>query len=227
MRTPIVTAAFLFTAPLIGGLAAHAEEVLMLDSPPSVEELRGYLAPPRRTRSIEIPSAAGRPAMAAPQAQMASLAGPAAPQAAPREPVAAQPLPQPQFQSQAQSQPDAPPPAAPVTIGYHVQFAYDSAAILAGSRPFLDRLAQAMRQEPALRLVVEGHTDAYGGDAYNMALSQRRAEAVKAYLGNHAGIDPARLEAVGKGKSEPLTADPFAAENRRVQFRPVQSAPAS
>jgi outer membrane protein OmpA-like peptidoglycan-associated protein len=69
--------------------------------------------------------------------------------------------------------------------------------------------------------VVEGHTDAIGTDAYNIELSQRRAAAVKQYLVTVHGIEPERLKHIGFGKYRPIEgADPFAAENRRVQFRP-------
>jgi outer membrane protein OmpA-like peptidoglycan-associated protein len=69
-------------------------------------------------------------------------------------------------------------------------------------------------------VVIEGHTDATGSDDYNLSLSQRRAASVKQYLISVHGIDAARLEAVGLGKTRPLyAADPFAPENRRVQFQ--------
>lgn len=175
---------------------AQAGEVLMLDHTPSVEELRSYLAPEpaRRTRGIEIVGQAQtRPSMATPAA--ATEAAPA-------------PMPEPTAQ-------------APATIGVHIPFAYNSADLLPEGRPFLDQLGQVMQSEPNLALAVEGHTDAHGGDAYNLALSKRRAKAVQAYLSTVWHVPAERLTVTGKGKSEPLNADPFAAENRRVQFRPL------
>jgi len=82
-------------------------------------------------------------------------------------------------------------------------------------------LAQGIRLLPAIRSVmIQGHTDAVGSDFYNEELSQRRALAVKRYLVATHGIDPSRLRTMGVGKYEPLPGrDPFAPENRRVQFR--------
>ena len=102
-----------------------------------------------------------------------------------------------------------------------VQFAFDSADILPSARAQLDALAQGIRMLPALKtVVIEGHTDAVGSEAYNDQLSQRRAYAVKRYLVAEHRVDPSRLRAIGLGKHEPLAGkDPLAAENRRVQFR--------
>lgn len=102
-----------------------------------------------------------------------------------------------------------------------VQFAFDSANILPAARPQLDALANGIRMLPAAqKVVIEGHTDATGSDFYNEQLSKRRAEAVKRYLVAMHAIEPARLRAVGLGKTLPLRGrDPHAPENRRVQFR--------
>lgn len=236
MRTKTVAALLISTSALAG--SASAGEVLMLESTPSVEELRGYLAPekPRRTRGIEIVAApAGAPStatMASPTAAMTEARVAAEPR------MAAEPEPQPidrPATRRPQAQPEevtvetevemvalpSPPAAEPTTIGYRVQFAYDSADILGESKPFLDQMGQVLRAEPELALVVEGHTDARGNELYNLGLSQRRAEAVKAYLARHWQVEPARLSVEGKGEAAPLTADPNDAQNRRVQFRPV------
>jgi len=102
-----------------------------------------------------------------------------------------------------------------------VQFSFDSAVVLPSARQQLDALAEGIRMLPSIQsVVIEGHTDASGSDAYNEQLSQRRAYAVKHYLVAMHGIDPTRLRAVGLGKFVPLEGrDPFASENRRVQFR--------
>ena len=67
------------------------------------------------------------------------------------------------------------------------------------SYPILDRIAVAIVRRPNLRLVrIEGHTDAFGGDAFNL-LARARAEAVMDYL-VQSGVGADRLEAVGFGK---------------------------
>ncbi|HXB14781.1 MAG TPA: OmpA family protein, partial [Solirubrobacteraceae bacterium] len=89
------------------------------------------------------------------------------------------------------------------------------------ARRQLDAIAEGIRRLPASRLVtIEGHTDAIGTDDYNLALSLRRATAVKNYLVRAQGIDPVRLREAGFGRRRPLSGTrPEAAENRRVQFR--------
>lgn len=101
-----------------------------------------------------------------------------------------------------------------------VQFAFDSADILPAARQQLAALADGIRMLPELKaVVIQGHTDAAGPEHYNEQLSQRRAHAVKRYLVAAHGIDPARLRAVGMGEYAPLPGhDPYAGENRRVQF---------
>lgn len=105
-----------------------------------------------------------------------------------------------------------------------IHFAFDSTNILPKSRPLLDAVGKMM-QLPGVstqRIVVEGHTDAIGGVAYNQRLSERRARAIKRYLTSRFGINPARLAIVGKGESEPHNRrQPTDAANRRVQFRPA------
>lgn len=117
---------------------------------------------------------------------------------------------------------DAPPPKPPQTIGFQVRFGFDSAEILADSRPFLDQLGQALKTDQAKeeKLVIEGHTDAIGAEEYNQLLSERRAASVRNYLVQTHKIDPARLVTKGLGEAAPLPqTKPTAPKNRRVQFR--------
>lgn len=102
-----------------------------------------------------------------------------------------------------------------------VRFAFGSAEILPEARVQLDALAQGIKLLPLQRMItVEGHTDAFGSEAYNLELSRERAHAVRDYLAQHHGIDAARLKTVGYGKERPIEdSDPYAAVNRRVQFR--------
>lgn len=111
----------------------------------------------------------------------------------------------------------------PSALALGVQFTFDSAEIMPPARAQLDALADGVKLlETGRRVVIEGHTDATGSDEYNMDLSNRRALSVKQYLTTVHGIDEARLEAIGLGKTRPLDArDPFAVENRRVQFHGV------
>jgi outer membrane protein OmpA-like peptidoglycan-associated protein len=104
-----------------------------------------------------------------------------------------------------------------------IPFAFDSATLAAEAKAPLDQIAEGIKlvQEatPAV-VVIEGHTDSVGQPGYNKRLSQRRAAAVKRYLVEAHGVNPALLKSVGKGEAEPLNpANPRGDENRRVQFR--------
>ena len=102
-----------------------------------------------------------------------------------------------------------------------IEFEFDKAVLRPSAPHILDAVARAMNDNPDIELVeVQGHTDEQGPDTYNLALSQRRAEAVVAYLVAH-GVAAARLTAKGYGETTPL--DPAHtqaayAKNRRVEF---------
>lgn len=105
-----------------------------------------------------------------------------------------------------------------------IQFEFGSEKLTGFSRQVLDVFASAI-QSPSLKdvnFIVEGHTDGVGSDQYNLNLSRRRAEAVVRYLAGNRGISTSRLSARGKGKRELInSADPTAAENRRVAWVPL------
>lgn len=84
----------------------------------------------------------------------------------------------------------------------------------------LDNLATILASEPSSDVSIEGHTDNVGVAAKNLTLSQKRAEACKAYL-EKKGIDPARLKATGYGDTKPVADNKTKegkAKNRRVDF---------
>jgi outer membrane protein OmpA-like peptidoglycan-associated protein len=89
-----------------------------------------------------------------------------------------------------------------------------------GAREKLARVAGILLTYPDLRLEVDGHTDSVGDDDYNQALSERRAESVRAYLVQQ-GISPSAIVALGYGKSQPIASNSLAAgrqQNRRVEL---------
>jgi|DewCreStandDraft_2_1066082.scaffolds.fasta_scaffold00688_11 uncharacterized protein YegL len=101
-----------------------------------------------------------------------------------------------------------------------IEFDFDQATIRPESLPLLERIADAMKAHPSLIIEVRGHTDDRGTDAYNLRLSQRRAEAVVEAL-VAMGVERSRLRAVGFGKSRPLvpnTSEENRARNRRTEF---------
>lgn len=71
-------------------------------------------------------------------------------------------------------------------------------------RQLLQKVQQAAEVFPRSQITVEGHTDSYGGDENNLALSRRRAEAVSAYLTNELAVPAFRLSSVGYGETQPI-----------------------
>jgi OmpA-OmpF porin, OOP family len=98
-----------------------------------------------------------------------------------------------------------------------VNFEFNSDRLTQAAKENLNQFAKAL-QDPRLKgqkFEIDGHTDATGPEQYNLGLSERRASSVVAYLASR-GLDAAALKAKGFGKSKPRVADPFSAENRRV-----------
>jgi outer membrane protein OmpA-like peptidoglycan-associated protein len=106
-------------------------------------------------------------------------------------------------------------------VDVQILFAFDSADILPEAKPSLDELGKALT-DPKLTggaFLIAGHTDAKGNVEYNLALSQRRAASVKAFLVETYKVDEGRLSVIGFGEEQLKNKeDPLADENRRVQI---------
>jgi peptidoglycan-associated lipoprotein len=101
-----------------------------------------------------------------------------------------------------------------------IYFDYDSIVIKAEFQAVLEAHARFLRADKSRRVAIEGHTDERGGREYNLALGQKRAEAVRAALGL-LGVSDAQMEAVSFGKEKPAAqgADEAAlAKNRRAEI---------
>jgi peptidoglycan-associated lipoprotein len=113
--------------------------------------------------------------------------------------------------------------AAPVTSPLKLEkvfFEFDAYTLTPEAREILARNAEWLRQNPAARLTIEGNCDERGSDEYNLALGQRRAEAVKNYLVS-LGIAVERLSSTSYGEERPAVAgsDESAwSQNRRAEF---------
>ncbi|MCW5800773.1 MAG: OmpA family protein [Deltaproteobacteria bacterium] len=83
-----------------------------------------------------------------------------------------------------------------------VYFGYDNASIEASERDRLDQNAQCIEKNKGKSVLLIGHTDTSGTEEYNIALSERRAQTVADYLAR-LGTDPARMQVVPKGETEP------------------------
>jgi outer membrane protein OmpA-like peptidoglycan-associated protein len=108
----------------------------------------------------------------------------------------------------------------------NLYFDFDKATLETDSYNELNKLETMMLQNQNLKVEIAGHTDSYGTKAYNLFLSQKRAETVKDYL-TKKGIDARRIKAVGYGKSKPLASNDDEDEgrelNRRVEFKVLQN----
>lgn len=99
-------------------------------------------------------------------------------------------------------------------------FASDSAAVSGQAQNDLYGLAQNLQQYPNSRVEIYGHTDSTASEAYNLDLSQRRAQSVGGIL-SAAGVSSARLAMIGRGESQPVASnntEAGKAQNRRVEI---------
>jgi peptidoglycan-associated lipoprotein len=116
----------------------------------------------------------------------------------------------------------------------NIYFEYDKADINPEAAHELDKLVQLLNDNPEIKIEMGSHTDSVASDAYNLELSQRRAESTVNYLIRR-GIEPKRLEAKGYGESVPIArnTNPDGSDNpigrqknRRTEFRILEIGPA-
>ena len=111
-----------------------------------------------------------------------------------------------------------------LTMPSGITFAHDRSDIQPQFQATLDQVAQTLQAYPSTLIDVYGHTDSTGSDAYNQALSERRAQSVASYL-TARGVQPVRIATQGYGESR-LLVNPERSEadrqaNRRVEIRIV------
>lgn len=108
-----------------------------------------------------------------------------------------------------------------------VLFEFDKADLLPRAEEVLKKAAAYLRDDAKGAVRIEGHTDSKGDDAYNLRLSVQRAEAVKRWFAQNAGVDPGRMSTRGFGEKNPVapnsradgTDDPEGRQkNRRVEI---------
>jgi len=113
-----------------------------------------------------------------------------------------------------------------VSVLRNIYFDFDKATFRTESYTELNKLERMMAENPNLKVEIAGHTDNIGSAAYNMQLSQRRAEAVKDFLVKK-GIDPRRIVAKGYGETRPMASNDDEKEgrelNRRVEFKVIEN----
>jgi OOP family OmpA-OmpF porin len=104
---------------------------------------------------------------------------------------------------------------------FGVNFDVDKATIRPEGFPILEHAYTVLKDNPSVNVEIQGHTDSDASDTYNQKLSQKRAEAVKAYLVKR-GIEASRMTTVGFGESKPIADNNTAegkAKNRRIEFK--------
>src|SRR5690606_31008944 len=104
-----------------------------------------------------------------------------------------------------------------VNIGDRVFFAYDQYDLSSEARGTVERQAQWLKQYSNVSIIVEGHCDERGTREYNLALGEKRANAVRNYLIAN-GVEPSRVQTISYGKERPavMGADESSwAQNRR------------
>jgi outer membrane protein OmpA-like peptidoglycan-associated protein len=110
--------------------------------------------------------------------------------------------------------------ASLATMQELVHFAYDKSDLTDASREALDDKVGVFRSNPAMRILIVGHTDARGTGAYNLELGTRRAEAVRDYLVAQ-GVASSRIELETRGETQPIASgnsEGAMAQNRRDAF---------
>ena len=113
------------------------------------------------------------------------------------------------------------PKTAPILLPTDLLFDYDSADLRPQAVGSLQKLADLMARNPNATFIIEGHTDNFGAPDYNQRLSLGRAESVKMWLANAAGIDPNRIQTRGFGMTRLLVRGGSVEEqqlNRRVEI---------
>ncbi|QJW90533.1 OmpA family protein [Spirosoma taeanense] len=180
--------------------------------PVAVRPAQVAAAPPRKAanqpidRSTPVVNAPAKKSLAA-FARVSTVKADHEPAEAASEPVAAKPFVMPE--------------RGKTLVLQQVRFEQSSYVLLSESFPFLNQLAKALKENPALRIEISGHTDNVGDPRLNQTLSEYRAKQVASYLIRQ-GVAEGRLEARGYGSTRPLFDNSIAAEqarNRRVEIK--------
>ena len=111
-----------------------------------------------------------------------------------------------------------------ITLQADTLFDFDKSTLKSAGVATLNKLAQDIKKMKLEVVIIVGYTDSVGTDAYNIALGQRRANAVKAFLTNAGGVEATRVYTESKGKADPVASNATAegrAKNRRAVIEVV------
>jgi len=111
------------------------------------------------------------------------------------------------------------PETAPILMPTDLLFDYDSPDLRLEALASLRKLALLIQRNPGARFVIEGHTDSFGSDEYNLELSRKRAESVKAWLTESMGLKADSIQTVGYGKSRLIAPGGGTVEEQQINRR--------
>ena len=111
------------------------------------------------------------------------------------------------------------PETAPILMPTDLLFDYDSPDLRIEALASLRKLALIIQRNPGARFVIEGHTDSFGSEEYNLDLSRKRAESVKAWLTESMGLREDAIQTVGFGKSRLLAPGNGTVEQQQINRR--------
>ena len=107
----------------------------------------------------------------------------------------------------------------PILMDAGLLFDYDSALLHRDAARDLEKVATLIQRSPDSEIVIEGHTDSFGAEEYNLDLSRQRARSVKQWLVDNAGIAPARITIVGHGKRNLIAPAEGSIEEQQINRR--------
>ena len=108
---------------------------------------------------------------------------------------------------------------APILLPGDLLFEYDDHRLQPGAVASLEKLGQLLKRNPKARFVIEGHTDSFGTDEYNLTLSRLRAVSVRIWLIDMMGIPPESIATVGHGKKRLLAPGTGTIEEQKINRR--------
>lgn len=108
---------------------------------------------------------------------------------------------------------------APILLPGDVLFEYDDHRLQPGALASLEKLGQLLKRNPAAHFVIEGHSDSFGTDEYNLTLSRLRADSVRIWLIDMMGIPPESISTIGLGKKRLIAPETGSIEEQKINRR--------
>jgi outer membrane protein OmpA-like peptidoglycan-associated protein len=200
------------TAEAYLALADHGINKWWLESQAKIDRAIGIV----KEKSLEAIKVCEKPAPPPPPAPAPPSPAPPPPPPSPPPPSPPPPPPPP---------PPAPPKPAELPVLDNIYFDANKTNINATAAKVLDRNGMILKEDPKLKVEIDGHTDSAGSDKANLAISEKRAQSAKKYLEDKFNISGDRLKVKAYGASKPIADNKTQegrSKNRRVEFRIIQ-----